>query len=154
MFVSVKQTRPAVNQNVVHRRIYVSSKVCKTGGVGDRCTVRSTMEASVNPFVLWKTRAIFSAEGNLFFQPQRSYLNSGENNIALIKLTVASVHSQTQMHITHTGAGFFIKRFTMKSAPETFSTFNIHIIFHVINQQNANTNRKQIQELSLVVSRR
>lgn len=52
----------------------------------------------MNPFVLRKTRAIFSAEGNLFFQPQRPYLNSGENNIALIKLTVASVHSTAQMH--------------------------------------------------------
>lgn len=50
----------------------------------------------MNPFVLSKTPAIFSAEGNLFFQPQRSYLNSSENNIALIKLAVASVHSSLQ----------------------------------------------------------
>lgn len=58
-----------------------------------------THNGSRGESVLWKTRAIFSAEGNLFFQPQRPYLNSSENNIALIKLTVASVHSETQ--ITH-----------------------------------------------------
>lgn len=46
-------------------------------------------------------RAIFSTEGNLFFQPRlRPYLNSGENNIVQIKVLVASVHSQTQTFYT------------------------------------------------------
>lgn len=68
----------------------------RRGGEREKLNVAAAAAAGHNrngESVLWKSSAIFRGGQFIFPTRARPYLNSGENNIALIKPTVASVQS-------------------------------------------------------------